>query len=217
MRFWKAGTIVAALGLGLGLTACGGGGGGANATTGASGGGCTQAAIPAPKKVKLKAPHTKLKPSQNLVATVKTNCGSFEIALDSKRAPKTGGSFAFLVRKGFYDGTLVHRIQPGFVIQGGDPLGSGLGGPGYMVDERPPADLSYTKGVVAMAKTQAEPPGRSGSQFFVVTAADAGLTPDYALLGKIAGGQDVVDRIGLLGTPAGKPTTVVVIEKITLA
>jgi peptidyl-prolyl cis-trans isomerase B (cyclophilin B) len=218
MRIGRAGSTAAALALALGLAACGGGGGGgssAGTTTGGSG--CSQAARPAPKHVKLKAPHTQLKPSQHLVATVQTNCGSFQIALDSKRAPKTTGSFAYLVRKGFYDGTLIHRIQPGFVIQGGDPLGTGLGGPGYSVDEKPPASLSYTKGVVAMAKTAAEPPGRSGSQFFVVTAADAGLTPDYALLGAVSGGQDVVDRIGELGTQDGTPTTVVVIEKIMLS
>ena len=78
------------------------------------------------------------------------------------------------------------------MIQTGDPKGDLTGGPGYFVDEPPPQDLSYTRGTVAMAKTAAEPPGRSGSQFFVVTAADAGLSPDYALLGKVTKGFDVV-------------------------
>ena len=106
---------------------------------------------------------------------MQTSCGTFEIALDTKRAPKTTNSFAYLADEGFYDDLTFHRIVPGFVIQGGDPLGTGTGGPGYSVDEKPPANLAYTKGTVAMAKSSAEPPGRSGSQFFVVTGADAGL------------------------------------------
>src|SRR3954451_24907652 len=116
----------------------------------------------------------------------------FEIALDVARAPKTTSSFAYLARQGVYDDTPFHRIVPGFVVQGGDPTGSGSGGPGYVVDEPPPRNLSYTQGIVAMAKTSAEPPGRSGSQFFVVTEPDAGLTPDYALLGRVTSGFDAV-------------------------
>ena len=98
------------------------------------------------------------------------------------------------------------------MIQGGDPLGNGTGGPGYSVDEKPPANLAYTKGIVAMAKSSAEPPGRSGSQFYVVTGADAGLPPEYALVGKVSEGMDVVERIGKLGTPAEKPKQTVMIE-----
>jgi cyclophilin family peptidyl-prolyl cis-trans isomerase len=122
-----------------------------------------------------------------------------------------------LVEQGLYDETLIHRIEPGFVVQGGDPNGDGTGGPGYFVDEPPPQNLTYAKATVAMAKTAAEPPGRSGSQFFVVTApADAGLPPDYALLGKVAEGYDTIERIeGLVG-PDGRPAAPAVIEKITL-
>ena len=104
----------------------------------------------------------------------------------------------------------------GFVIQGGDPLGDGSGGPGYSVDEKPPAKLAYTKGVVAMAKSSTEPPGRSGSQFFVVTSVDAGFPPEYALLGKVSKGYDVVARINRLATPAEKPKQTVLIEKVTI-
>ncbi len=111
------------------------------------------------------------------------------IALDTERAPKTANSFAYLSEEGFYDDLTFHRIVPGFVIQGGDPLGTGTGGPGYSVDEKPPANLAYTKGMVAMAKSSAEPPGRSGSQFYVVTGADAGLPPEYALVGKVERGH----------------------------
>ena len=138
------------------------------------------------------------------MARVLTNCGEFEITLDPKRAPKTGGSFASLVGKRFYDGLTFHRIVPGFVIQGGDPDGTGGGGPGYSVTETPPADLTYTKGVVAMAKTATDPAGTSGSQFFVVTGEDAGLPPEYALLGKITKGQEVVDKIGVVPVGPGR-------------
>ena len=126
-----------------------------------------------------------------------TNCGEFEITLDAERAPKTGGSFKYLADKGFFDGLGFHRIVPGFVIQGGDPQGNGSGGPGYSIVEAPPEDLTYDKGVVAMAKTAIEDPGTSGSQFFVVTADGTPLPPEYALLGKVTKGQEVVDLIGV--------------------
>ena len=156
--------------------------------------------------------------SKTYVATVSTSMGDFEITLDPKQAPKTGGSFKSLADKGFYDNLTFHRIVPGFVIQGGDPNGDGTGGPDYSVEEAPPQDLQYTKGVVAMAKTGAEAPGTAGSQFFVVTAADAGLPPDYALLGNVSSGMDVVDKIGMLGDPATElPTKNVVIEKATVS
>jgi cyclophilin family peptidyl-prolyl cis-trans isomerase len=102
------------------------------------------------------------------------------------------------------------------VIQGGDPEGTGSGGPGYSVTEKPPPNLAYVKGVVAMAKSPAEPPGTSGSQFFVVTGADAGLPPEYALVGRVDEGIDVVERIGKLGTPTEQPKQTVLIEKVTL-
>ena len=104
------------------------------------------------------------------------------------------------------------------MIQGGDPTGEGTGGPGYYVDEPPPANTAYTKGVVAMAKSAAEPPGRSGSQFYVVTGADAGLPPDYAVVGKIVDGEDTVSAIEDLGVAGsdGPPSQPVVIEKAKL-
>ncbi len=100
---------------------------------------------------------------------METSCGSFTIRLDQKTAPNTAASFASLTEKGFYDGTVFHRIVPGFVIQGGDPTGTGTGGPGYSVVDKPPENAKYTRGVVAMAKTGDEPPGTAGSQFYVVT------------------------------------------------
>lgn len=189
------------------------------ATPEAAAGGCATVEAPAPQGEKKRSkPKTELKAGKTYIATVVTNCGEFEITLDSKRAPKTGGSFAELVKDGFYDGLKFHRIVAGFVIQAGDPKGDGTGGPGFSVVEKPPADLTYVRGVVAMAKTGAEKPGTSGSQFFVVTGEDAGLPPDYALLGKVSKGQDVVDTIGTAQTdPTEQPVAPIVISKITIA
>jgi cyclophilin family peptidyl-prolyl cis-trans isomerase len=185
-------------------------------TTAASASGCEQVEAPKPKDVGYGAPKQTVSKGEKLTAVVKTSCGNFEIRLDAARAPKTVNSFVFLSEEGFYDGLTFHRVAPGFVIQGGDPLGSGTGGPGYSVDEQPPANLAYTKGVVAMAKSSAEPPGRSGSQFFVVLSADAGLPPEYALVGEVSEGFDVVERIGKLGTPSQKPKQAVLIEEISI-
>jgi cyclophilin family peptidyl-prolyl cis-trans isomerase len=176
---------------------------------------CAEVEVPSPKQGEFQKPGKEL--SGPTSAVVQTSCGSFTIELDVERAPKTTSSFAGLVEQGLYDDTLIHRIEPGFVVQGGDPNGDGTGGPGYFVDEPPPQDLTYTKATVAMAKTEAEPPGRSGSQFFVVTApADAGLPPDYALLGRVTEGYETIETIeGLIG-PDGQQDTPAVIETITL-
>ena len=182
----------------------------------ASAGGCKKVAAPEPKSVSFKAPKQVLKQGEAATAVVKTSCGTFEIALDTKRAPQTANSFAFLAEEGFYDGLTFHRIAPGFVIQGGDPEGTGTGGAGYNIDEEPPPNLAYTKGVVAMAKSSADPPGRSSSQFFVVTAPDAGLPPEYALVGKVSKGYPVVKKIEALGTPEEKPKQTVLIEEVTV-
>jgi cyclophilin family peptidyl-prolyl cis-trans isomerase len=202
----------------LGLAACGGGG---DASTAASlPQDCEAVHKPPPKQVRLKPPRRRVGAGARLRASVDTSCGRFEIALDARRSPKTVSSFVYLARKGVYDETTFHRIVPDFVIQGGDPTGTGTGGPGYSVDEPPPPSAEYTRGTVAMAKTAVEPPGRSGSQFFVVTAADAGLEPDYAVLGKVSTGEDVVRRIASLGDPAsgqaGTPLATVVIRRITV-
>ena len=198
------------------LISRGGGSGDSTTTSASSASGCKQVAAPPPKKVTLPAPKQTVKPGEELTAVVQTSCGTFDIALDTERAPKTTNSFAYLAEEGFYDDLTFHRIVPEFVIQGGDPLGTGTGGPGYSVVEKPPANLAYTKGIVAMAKSSAEPPGSSGSQFYVVTGADAGLPPEYALVGKVSEGLDVVERIGKLGTASEKPKQTVLIEKITI-
>lgn len=182
---------------------------------------CQQVEAPPPKDVKLQRPKATAPTASGV--TLETSCGSFTITFD-KRAPKTAASFQYLAEQGFFDDTVFHRVVPGFVIQGGDPLGSspdpskvGTGGPGYSVDEKPPADLAYTAGIVAMAKTEAEPPGRSGSQFYVVTAADAGLPPVYALVGEVTSGMETVQAIEAQGQPGSDdpPQMPIVVESAT--
>src|ERR1700745_462980 len=138
---------------------------------------------------------------------MQTNCGSFTITLDADRAPRTAASFATLVKRGFYNGLQFHRIAP-------DPGGAPVGVPGYTIKEKPPGNLKYTKYTVAMARTATEPSGTSGSQFFIVTAPDAGLSPTYALVGKVTSGQDTVDRIAKVPTNGNEaPIVPIVIQK----
>ena len=179
--------------------------------------GCEKVPAAKPKDVKVAKPTEKLKKGKTYVARVLTNCGEFDITLDPRARRAPAARSRPLVDKRFYDGLSFHRIVAGFVIQGGDPEGDGNGGPGYQIVEPPPQDLTYSKGVVAMAKTETEPAGTSGSQFFVVTGEDAGLPPDYALLGKVTKGQDVVDKIGVAEVgPDEKPLQPIVIRQIRI-
>jgi peptidyl-prolyl cis-trans isomerase B (cyclophilin B) len=218
------------------VAACGGGDGGGSSGASTAGASSTVvtagSAIPAgckrvqdpggrSEQTSQKRPTGRITSGTATVA-MQTNCGAFTITLAVKDAPKTSASFATLVKRGFYDGLTFHRVSTDptrgpFVIQGGDPLGNGLGGPGYSVREKPPADLKYTKYKVAMAKTQSEPAGTSGSQFFVVTAQDAGLPPDYALVGEVTDGTDAVDRIAKVPANGNEePIIPIVISKATL-
>ena len=199
------------------LAGCGGGGGGSGTSTDAAG--CVSVSPPAGAQRSAPRPTTALDATKTYVVTIQTNCGTFSFQLDPKQSPHATAAFADLVKRGYFDHTTFHRIVPGFVIQGGDPTGSGNGGPGFTTIDKPPADAQYTHGVVAMAKTAVQPAGAAGSQFFVVTAGDTGLPPDYAIIGKVVSGLDVVDKIGKLGDPndpAGTPTEVVEIQKATL-
>jgi len=187
--------------------------------------GCQKVAKPRPKPDgELDRPSLRVSGNERLRATIQTNCGPIVIDLDTREQPKTVASFVYLARRGFFDGTTFHRVsrEPGggdFVVQGGDPTGTGQGGPGYSVTERPPGDTQYTRRVVAMAKTEIEPPGTSGSQFFIVTAEDAQLPADYAVLGRVAGDDAAVRR--LAATPADekteRPQTPLVIQTVTIS
>ena len=183
--------------------------------------GCRDVPAPEPKKSGgERKPKQKLAAGKTYEVTMETSCGAFAFELDQKTSPNTAASFASLVKNGFFDGIAFHRIVPGFVIQGGDPTGVGDGGPGYSTRDVPPRNARYVKGVVAMAKAGHEPPGTAGSQFYVVTGADIGLPPDYALLGKVTTGIEVIELIDQQGDPAsgetGTPLKPVVIEKATL-
>lgn len=191
-----------------------------NATTTIDSYGCHPVKTPDPEERRAPKPTRALDPSKTYDVTLETNCGSFTIRLDVKDSPHTTASFVSLVRRGYFLQTIFHRIVPGFVIQGGDPTGTGASGPGYTTVDRPPKNTKYEEGVVAMAKTQTEPAGTGGSQFFVVTGPDAAtLPPDYALLGHVTKGLDIARRISNFGDPndpSGSPLRLIVIEKATV-
>jgi cyclophilin family peptidyl-prolyl cis-trans isomerase len=185
--------------------------------------GCTAAAAPKPRpQPHLKAPTTTLPAGHRYTVTMVTNCGTMQMALATHTAPKTATSFAALVKSGFYNGLSFHRIVPGFVIQGGDPLGTGQGGPGYTVVETPPANLKYVLGSVAMAKTATEPNGASGSQFFVVIGAQGtSLPPQYALAGHLSSAASLavaerIAKVPVASSATGAPVVPVVISSATL-
>jgi cyclophilin family peptidyl-prolyl cis-trans isomerase len=181
---------------------------------------CPKVKAPKPTTKTRKPPKGRLDPRKRWTATVRTTCGSFTILLAVKTSPKTTASFASLARTRFYDNTIFHRIVPGFVIQGGDPGQDGTGGPGYKVVDTPPRTTKYALGSVAMAKTQTEARGTSGSQFFVVTGDASFLTPDYAVLGRVISGLKVALTIGKYGDandPAGTPTRIVVVKHIAIS
>lgn len=186
--------------------------------------GCRPAEPLTKPDVAFERPEGTLDRSKRWTLELRTSCGPIAIRLDVRDSPKTTASVAFLARRGFYDGLSFHRVASSptgdpFVIQAGDPLGTGEGDPGYSVTERPRSTTTYTRGVVAMAKTQIEDPGTSGSQFYVVTGEDAGLPPDYAVLGRVVGSLRAVDRIASVATDPpgdGRPVRPVIIERATV-
>ena len=178
---------------------------------------CANVEAPAPREDGgATQPTERLDPEKTWTLAFETSCGAFAVTLDTTAAPATAASLVSLAEQGYFDDTVFHRIVPGFVIQGGDPTQSGTGGPGYSTVDPPAQGTGYVKGVVAMAKTQAEPAGTSGSQFFIVTGDDIGLPPDYAVVGEVTEGLEVVELIGTLGDPATEqPLQPIVIESVT--
>jgi cyclophilin family peptidyl-prolyl cis-trans isomerase len=159
-------------------------------------------------------PDMHIDPSKRYVATMVTSHGTMVIALDPLAAPRTVNSFVFLARYHYYDGIVFHRIIPGFVLQGGDPTGSGSGGPGYRFPDELPGAGKYKLGSLAMANAG---PDTNGSQFFVISGPDGvGLPPLYALFGEVVSGLDVVETINKLGSRSGAPKEKVVIESVTI-
>ncbi len=205
------------------LAGCGGGnedvGTGGETTTTTAASECADVEAPEARDAEPReAPTAKLDASTTYSLVFDTTCGSFTVTLDQKLAPNTAASLVALAKDGYFDDTIFHRVVPGFVIQGGDPTQTGGGGPGYSTVDKPPSDAKYTKGTVAMAKSQDEAPGTSGSQFFVVTddAAATVLTPDYAIVGQVTDGMDTIDRIAALAVGDGPPSQPVVISSATV-
>lgn len=162
--------------------------------------------------------NTSMTKNMSHIVTIKTNMGEIRFTTFDLDAPKTVNNFITLAQKGFYDGTIFHRVIAGFMIQGGGPTGSGVGGPGYSFeDELNPETQSYKegykKGVVAMANAG---PNTNGSQFFIMVA-DYPLPNNYTIFGKIISGQDTADAIAKLETmPDDRPVSPVVMEKVTV-
>ncbi len=158
-------------------------------------------------------PEMQIDTSKTYKATIKTNMGDITVRLFADESPNTVNNFVFLAREGFYDGVIFHRVIRGFMLQGGDPTGTGTGGPGYRFPDELDAARKhkYAKGTLAMANAG---PNTNGSQFFVMHA-DYGLPPQYAVFGKAIDGLDVVDEIGNTPTaPGDRPKSDVVIQTI---
>jgi peptidyl-prolyl cis-trans isomerase B (cyclophilin B) len=199
------------------VAGCGGGDGETTESVATGGDECESVDAPDARNPEpAQAPSQPLDASKTYTLTFDTSCGSFTITLDPELAPKTTASLVALAQAGYFDDTIFHRVVPGFVIQGGDPTQSGGGGPGYSTVDVPPSDAAYTQGVVAMAKSAAEAPGTSGSQFFVVTGEDAGLPPEYAIVGGVTDGMGTVMRIDALGVGDGPPSQPVVVSSVTV-
>lgn len=153
------------------------------------------------------------------IVAIKTNMGEIRFVTYDADAPKTVNNFITLAQKGFYNGTIFHRVIDGFMIQGGDPIGTGTGGPGYAFeDELNPGTVSYKegykKGVVAMANAG---PNTNGSQFFIMVA-DYPLPHNYTIFGKVISGQDTADAIAKSKTgPNDRPVSPIIMEEITVS
>ncbi len=147
-------------------------------------------------------------------AEMVTSKGTMTIALDPVAAPKTVNNFVFLARYHYFDGIFFHRVIPGFVLQGGDPKGTGTGGPGYEFEDELPRPGRYELGSLAMANAG---PNTNGSQFFVISGpSGVRLPPQYSLFGKVVNGLDVVAAVDALGTSSGKPKERVTIVSMTI-
>ncbi len=157
-------------------------------------------------------PQMALDPAKKYSATIDTSAGTMTAELFASETPKTVNNFVFLARDGFYNDVIFHRVIRGFMIQGGDPTGSGRGGPGYRFDDEP-VTRSYNRGILAMANAG---PNTNGSQFFVMHA-DYSLPPNYTIFGRLTAGEDVLDKIATAQTGAqDRPSEPVKINSVTI-
>lgn len=171
---------------------------------------------PNPEEAPLAKPTPQINMERSI--TIKTNFGDIQFETYGADAPKTVDNFIALASKGFYDGLIFHRVIKGFMIQGGDPTGTGAGGPGYKFEDElnlqtESYKAGYQKGVVAMANAG---PNTNGSQFFIMLE-NYPLPNNYTIFGKVVKGQDVVDKIGDVKTDSNnKPLVSVIMEKVIL-
>lgn len=152
----------------------------------------------------------------NRTATIRTNVGTIEVELFEDKAPITTKNFIDLAEKGFYDGVVFHRVIDGFMIQGGDPTGTGRGGPGHTIKDEFHKDLRHdSAGILSMANAG---PNTGGSQFFITLAATPWLDRKHAVFGKVTKGMDVVEKIGKTRTGAGdRPVEEIRMEQVTIS
>ncbi|MEG0970691.1 MAG: peptidylprolyl isomerase [Acidaminococcaceae bacterium] len=153
--------------------------------------------------------------SENRQVKLQTNMGDIVAELFEDKAPKTTANFITLVERGFYDGVIFHRVIEGFMLQGGDPTGTGMGGPGYQIDDDFAPGLTHDdEGYFSMANAG---PDTGGSQFFITLAPTPWLDGRHAIFGKVVEGLDIVHKIGIVPTDfRDRPTTAVIMEKVTM-
>jgi len=159
-----------------------------------------------------KQPDLSIDLSKSYIAVLDTNHGPITIELDPDRAPQTVNNFVFLANEGFYDGVIFHRVIPGFVIQGGDPTGTGTGGPGYKFRDELDKPGTYSRGTVAMANAG---PNTNGCQFFIVLGSP-GLPHAYTIFGEVTEGMDAVDAIAALKTRSDRPVDDAIIRSVKI-
>ena len=179
--------------------------------------GCTSVARPKAATRTAPKPTAALSPAKTYYVTLRTNCGNFTVKVDPKTSPNAAASFVSLAKHGFYDGTPIFEIKKGTFFAGGDPTGTGKGGPGYTTVDKVPPDAKYMFGAVLMEKPSGRPSGTAGSQFVVVASDDANLSPVYAAVGSVYAGPGVINLIALLGNSFQEPSQVIVVEKATVS
>jgi len=168
-------------------------------------------------------PAMQIDPEKQYIATMETSLGTLKIELYAKDSPMAVNNFIFLANEGFYEGVVFHRVIKGFMIQGGDPTGTGRGGPGYRFKDELPPKQPYTRGILAMANSG---PNTNGSQFFICTGADCGgldSAPNYVQFGKVIEGDEVLTKLESVEVTRGgeqvpsKPVNPPVIQKVTIS
>jgi cyclophilin family peptidyl-prolyl cis-trans isomerase len=158
-------------------------------------------------------PEMAIDPAKSYTATIETTAGTMTAKLFASEAPRTVNNFVFLANEGFYTDVIFHRVISGFMIQGGDPTGTGSGGPGYRFDDEP-VTREYKRGTLAMANAG---PNTNGSQFFVMHA-DYPLPPNYTIFGQLSAGEEVIDAIAAAPKGAGdRPVNPVSIKSVTIS